>query len=618
MGAGAVGAAFGSGLEWVGSRAELGQGNLGQGNGKGTEEAQGVRVRVRRPWRVGIFSGCGPSRAPPGLRPGWVVGGASFLRMNLFATVANSLWAAGNVPGWLRFRRALGEPGNTQRGILRRLVRENAETVFGRARGLGRIGSYEEFARRVPVVEYAGLAPWIERIRGGEQGVLTRERVTHLIPTSGTTSGRKLIPFTAGLQREFQAGIGPWLVELQRRAPGVLGGPAYWSVTPVFQAAEVERSAVPVGFDSDAAYLGGARRRLVEAVMAVPAGVLGAPTGEAFRYATMLALLRCRELRLISVWHPSFLTLLLDALPGEWERLVADVEHGGCAVAGDFPAAVRGNLDGGPQPGRARELRAGGGAGGEVVRWWPELRVISCWGGGAAAGGVAELRGRFPEVWVQEKGLLATEAMVSLPFGEQQVLAVGGHFFEFLDDDGRVWPAEALRSGPEYEVVVTTGGGLWRYRLGDRVAVSGRVGRTPALRFLGRSGGVSDRCGEKLTEAFVLAVLREVWAEAGRWPRFVLLAPDEAGGVLRYTLYVEGAELAGVAAALERGLRKNPQYALCRELGQLQAARVFAVAGRGYEVFAAQECGRGGRLGAVKPAVLSGRGGWTGMFAGRY
>ena len=33
-------------------------------------------------------------------------------------------------------------------------------------------------------------------------------------------------------------------------------------------------------------------------------------------------------------------------------------------------------------------------------------------------------------------------------------------------------PVEALREGEEYEVVVTTAGGLWRYRLGDRVRVA--------------------------------------------------------------------------------------------------------------------------------------------------
>src|SRR5581483_2585239 len=101
--------------------------------------------------------------------------------------------------------------------------------------------------------------------------------------------------------------------DLYRRRPAVAAGRAYWSVTPALPADD--DSAVPVGFDDDAAYLGGARRRLVAAVLAAPSEVRLIADAEAFRYVTLLCLLRQPELRLISVWHPSYLSLLLDALP---------------------------------------------------------------------------------------------------------------------------------------------------------------------------------------------------------------------------------------------------------------------------------------------------------------
>ena len=59
---------------------------------------------------------------------------------------------------------------------------------------------------------------------------------------------------------------------------------------------------------------------------------------------------------------------------------------------------------------------------------------------------------------------------------------------------------------PHFEssaVIVTTGGGLWRYRLGDLVEVDGFVAATPSLRFIGRGASVSALCGEKLNETFV-------------------------------------------------------------------------------------------------------------------
>ena len=69
----------------------------------------------------------------------------------------------------------------------------------------------------------------------------------------------------------------------------------------------------------------------------------------------------------------------------------------------------------------------------------------------------------------------------------------------------RRFPLEKLRKGNEYEVVVTTSGGLWRYRLGDRVLVDGFVQKTPSLRFLGRPGNVSDLFGEKASRRNLLS-----------------------------------------------------------------------------------------------------------------
>src|SRR5437763_1336893 len=115
--------------------------------------------------------------------------------MPLRATVTNALWAASNLPAYRRFRRALREPLIAQHKKLHDLVEQNADTAFGKAHQFNKIASYEEFTRRVPLWDYAPLEPWIARIREGERRVLTRDPVTHLVPTSGSTGPRKLIPF---------------------------------------------------------------------------------------------------------------------------------------------------------------------------------------------------------------------------------------------------------------------------------------------------------------------------------------------------------------------------------------------------------------------------------------
>ncbi|HTL18233.1 MAG TPA: GH3 auxin-responsive promoter family protein, partial [Patescibacteria group bacterium] len=230
---------------------------------------------------------------------------------------------------------------------------------------------------------------------------------------------------------------------------------------------------------------------------------------------------------------------------------------------------------------------------------------------------IGDLGRRFPNASIQRKGLLATEAVVTIPFAGHHVLAVGSHFFEFVDGDDRVHLAYDLKQGEEYELIVTTSGGLCRYRLQDRVLVTGFLERTPNLKFLGRKGNVSDRFGEKLSESFVNGVVQELIDDLPSLPRFVLIGPDETTAGIRYTLYLEGSARPEITQRLDSLLRKNPQYALCRDLGQIQAPALFLITAGGYETFA-HELSKGKRLGDIKPASFSIQTGWSNRFTGYY
>jgi hypothetical protein len=358
-----------------------------------------------------------------------------------------------------------------------------------------------------------------------------------------------------------------------------------------------------MAFDADTAYLGGSRQRLANNVMAVPDELRLVKDIEVFRYVTLLCLLRQRELRLISVWHPSFLTLLLDALPANWPELLSDIRSGQCKYADNLPPVVFNALKLHPLPQREDELRCVNPQKPETL--WPRLKLISCWGDGSAEFAAASLKKLFPNAMLQPKGLLATEAFVTIPFAGLQPVAVRSHFFEFVDDSGAVHRVHELRAGQTYEVVVTTAGGLWRYRLRDRVQVTDFIARTPSLRFLGRSGNVSDLFGEKLCEAFVTEQIQQALAALDTSPTFVLLAPDKDTAGCHYTLYVEGKSPNELAESLDSALRRNPHYAYCRDLGQLRPIRLFAISERGYETFVKRQSSAGARLGDIKPTFFS-------------
>jgi hypothetical protein len=376
------------------------------------------------------------------------------------ATLANSAWSAASVPAYAAFARALHDPGRAQEQLLRRHLSANADTAFGREHGFAEIRSPDQFARRVPPRDYDELRPWIERIRRGEPNVLTARPVRRLVPTSGSTAARKLIPYTDAMQAELNRAIGPWIVDLYRTRTRALSGSAYWSVTPLPEALAPSDagSVVPIGFDDDAAYLGGWRKYLVDAAMAVPAGLQHVKSIDAWRYLTLLFLLRRRDLRVISIWHPSFLDLLLQSLKMHWASLLNDIATGGCAVSSEIPAPLAHAALAHADTRRAKDLeRAGPNA---VNRIWPNLQILSCWADAGAADAAHALAARLPGVALQPKGLLATEGVVSIPYRGRHPLAIRSHFFEFQDDTGRISLAPDLLPGGTYQVLMTTAGGL--------------------------------------------------------------------------------------------------------------------------------------------------------------
>ena len=59
-------------------------------------------------------------------------------------------------------------------------------------------------------------------------------------------------------------------------------------------------------------------------------------------------------------------------------------------------------------------------------------------------------------------------------------------------------------------MVISTGGGLYRYQLHDLIQVVGYLGTCPLLKFVGKESYISDWFGEKLNERHVRQTLDQV------------------------------------------------------------------------------------------------------------
>ena len=119
------------------------------------------------------------------------------------------------------FDQGCEHPGAVQENIFRELLRAGCDTAFGREHGFGEIRDYREFVRRVPVREYNQFAPYIERLRRGENYVLWNQKVRWFAKSSGTSSDKsKYIPVTpANLSGCHYRGFKTMLATYIRRNP---------------------------------------------------------------------------------------------------------------------------------------------------------------------------------------------------------------------------------------------------------------------------------------------------------------------------------------------------------------------------------------------------------------
>ena len=502
------------------------------------------------------------------------------------------------------FFRRLDKPDRVQARALRQILHSNRHSEFGRRYHFNRITSVDQYQASVPRQRYEQQALDIARMAKGEHGILCTEAVTVFEQTGGSRTGRKLIPYTDAALRSFQQALYPWLYDLLRHRPGIKQGVAYWSISPALRQPGTTAAGIRIGLANDAEYFGARLAADIGKLLAVSPAVGTVRDHARWQYLTLRYLMAAENLSLISVWSPTFLLDLIAALQLQYEQLADDISRGDISI----------DLTGGQQdehplllqaaPQRAAEVVAAcRGSSVDTARLWPRLDTLSCWLDASAGRYRARLDALFPRVFIQGKGLLATEGVVSIPVVEANasVLAINSGFYEFVDSDEGIHLAHELEEGGVYRVIMSNHSGLYRYELGDQVRVVGHLAATPLLEFLGRSGNVSDICGEKLSEAFVQGLL-------GDADGFAMLFPcisDQSG----YRLVLDEAQYSEVearrlATQLDQRLTRNPQYAYARQLGQLMPLIALRVAAP-WDRYVQYEGKRQRRLGDIKPSVLN-------------
>lgn len=440
------------------------------------------------------------------------------------------------------FERCLNNPGRRQARLKAKIIHKLRRTSYGQSLGISKIDHWPQ----IPIVDYDQFQPWLtQQQQLPHQSITTPNKILFWEQTSGSTGPAKTIPYTAPLLGSFSAMFCLWAYDLLTHGSGLKTGKTYACISPKLGD---NNSSL-----ADTDYLLPPLRWLSQQFLVSVGNHF--PDGETFRWQLALALLQTEDLEIISLWSPSFLTVQLDFIQQHQQSLLT--------ALGDRLSEKR-----------KRALGQNPIAWGEL---WPELKLISCWDRLFAERGAAELRTRLPGVWVQGKGLLATEAPVTMPWlkAEGFIPLIDQVVLEFLTESGELLDITQIQTGHVYELVISTLGGLYRYRLGDRLQVSHWYGQTPCLELLGRGDRVSDLVGEKLTEAWVAELFQQLGL-AGRYHLSPVTDPEP-----HYQLWPTVAELTPLptessvlAEQLETALQRNHHYRQARQLGQLQSVQM--------------------------------------------
>ncbi len=467
-----------------------------------------------------------------------------------------------------RFSRSLNNVEQVQRKKLAELMGVAASTEYGRRHSLNAALPWERFNQSVPVTDYGDIAGLVMKQRALDLPVLSGSPCLYYRPSSGITEHVKWIPCTSLFLAETDAAALQLLVYFMKKNTKIFAGSHFWSL-PWYppHIRNSMKSALARG--DEPSFM---KKKIQSLYMTVPFEVSFIREYENYCLANLAYIAAQGDISLISVWNPALVLNLFDHMSllrlelaeilrrGTWGDRSPSLNFLPCPQS-DKGADVLQHWNGELTCDFFREL-------------WPHMAMISAWDSGSSQVWIRELMKLFPGSDFQGKGLWTAEGVVTIPFENEYPLAVTSHFYEFLDlETGTIHPAWGLKKGQQVSPLISTGSGLFRYNLRDRIEVTGFIQQCPCFSYHGRVSG-TDMAGERLNVPLAQKVLNEISARFSVTAISLFAIPHDDDDNRPYYLMLcdRGQNIYSeeqVAAFAEEILMGHLHYKFARELDQL-------------------------------------------------
>ena len=452
-------------------------------------------------------------------------------------------------------RDVCGRAVSEQDALLTRLLRDNKDTVYGRRYGFADIHGHADYQEKVPVTDFSDYDGYISRIINGERDVLTSAPAVFFNISSGSVGEQKYIPIVRediDKHRLYAEEAIPGIVqnELAHDDPDELFG-CIFNVGDVFMTslADGRLCGVRSGIYLQSAMAAGT---LDTSVYTAPPDIMFPREITDMLYPKVRYALANEKVTAIHGVFVHRMAGLFGYVERNFSAFIDDIRYGRVGEGFRMSDSVRKQLSGrfAPDPERADYLASIAGkdlADGMLLKIWRKLRYIRCINGGQFSiygDSAAEyVRGVPIHSYIyaaSESGIGVSPGMGMI--GEY-VLLPDVCYAEFIPADGgdgtETLTIGEIETGKHYEIIVTTLSGLYRYRLGDVIEVTGRYGEAPIIKVCYRRELVMNVADERMNVSQLEPAVMLFEQRTGISTLQYCFSGEMGDMLPRYVLYIE-------------------------------------------------------------------------------
>lgn len=367
-----------------------------------------------------------------------------------------------------------------------KILKDNCDTTFGKRFDFSSINTLEEYRHKVPLTDYSDYK---------ENGNVFSYEHKYTLMTSGTTG----VPKRVFLSEEALKRYSSYVFLMPFYIAGIdTKNVLHTSIFGSTEKATILSAAYYTYLKENELincddFVGGEDCLFSAEKVNVP-------------YVKLRCALACEDLSSICSTFLYDVLMMMNYLENNWAKLLEDMEKG--VVSENLPNKMKTAILNSPvDKSRIDYLKNEFSQGFDkpiIQRIWKNIKFISGVGGrlfDVYDKALKRYTGNIDIYYFSYAQSECLSALATKMNDKGYTIMPRSAFFEFLSvDDGEVYLPQQVEKGKKYQLIITTFSGMYRYKTGDIVEITGRTGQSPEFEICDRAEHVLNIDGEKIDE----------------------------------------------------------------------------------------------------------------------